>query len=171
MTMFQVLLGFVLAQRFVELIIARRNEQWLLKKGGVEYGQNHYPLFIILHVSFLLCLTIEVNLLEAVQPSWWFIPLLVYMVTIPLRVWIMVSLGKFWNTKILILPQEKRVNTGLYRWLPHPNYMIVSIELLCIPLIFGAYWTSAIFSILNAVLLRFVRIPMEERALEMMNES
>jgi methyltransferase len=82
------------------------------------------------------------------------------------RYWAISSLGGYWNTRILILPGGRRVRSGPYKYFKHPNYMIVTLELLSGPLIFGATGTTVIASIINAALLLGVRIPAEERALE-----
>lgn len=83
-----------------------------------------------------------------------------------LRIWALSSLGRFWNTKILILPGAEKVKKGPYRWLPHPNYIVVALEIAALPLVFGAWRTALFFSIANALLLLLVRIPAEEKALQ-----
>ncbi|MBM7619475.1 methyltransferase [Bacillus tianshenii] len=155
---------FVICQRLVELKIAKRNENLMKKKGAVEFGQGHYGYMVLLHIAFLLALLIEVLYLsKEVSPFW---PLLIslFIGTQVMRVWAIASLGMFWNTKIIILPNADVVKKGPYRFLRHPNYLVVSLEIIIIPLLFQAYITAFIFTILNAWMLS-VRIPMEEKAL------
>ncbi|MCA1321179.1 hypothetical protein LC085_14755 [Bacillus tianshenii] len=155
---------FVICQRLVELKIAKRNEHLMKKKGAVEFGQGHYGYMVLLHIAFLLALLIEVLFLsKEVSPFW---PLLIslFIGTQVMRVWAIASLGMFWNTKIIILPHADVVKKGPYRFLRHPNYLVVSLEIIIIPLLFQAYITAFIFTILNAWMLS-VRIPMEEKAL------
>lgn len=106
----------------------------------------------------------EVYLLNAKPPSWWLIPFVLFLIAQVIRIWAISSLGVYWNTKILLLPGAKVVAKGPYRFMRHPNYTVVSLELLVIPLIFGAYYTAILFTILNILMLR-VRIPVEEKAL------
>lgn len=87
-----------------------------------------------------------------------------------LRGWILYSLGQYWNTKILVLPGSRMVKKGPYRWIKHPNYLVVALELILLPLMFGAYLTAAIFTLINATLLLKVRIPAEEKALALLEE-
>src|SRR5690606_20225813 len=96
----------------------------------------------------------------------WWVFLIVFAAAQILRVWALASLGRFWNTKILVLPGAKKVKKGPYRWLPHPNYIVVALEILSLPLIFGAWRTALVFTIANALLLLLVRIPAEEKALQ-----
>lgn len=161
---FAIIYGFVLGQRLVELILARRNEIYIRSLGGYEAGAGHYPLFVLLHLCFLLLLPLEVYW----RGRFWAPPSLAFLglffLAQCLRIWCIFSLGCFWNTRILILPGSRPVVTGPYRFLRHPNYLVVVVELLTLPLSFGAVCTAALFSALNLVLLR-VRIRVEEEAL------
>lgn len=161
---FGVLLGFLLAERLLELGIARRNEQWMKARGGYEVGRSHYKWIVGVHVLFFLSLLVEVAVFGSHPASWWWLPFAVFVVAQVCRFWALFSLGPYWNTKIIVLPGAKVVQNGPYRFLRHPNYMIVATEILVIPLIFQAYGTALCFTILNMAVMG-VRIPAEERAL------
>lgn len=154
-------------ERLVELVISRRNARTAFDRGGREYGQRHFPWMVALHTGLLLACIAEVWLLD--RP---FIPLLGWpMLVIALlcqvgRYWIIRSLGEQWNTRVIVVPGATRVTTrGLYRWMRHPNYWIVAIEGIALPLIHTAWITAIAFTVLNAVLLLGFRIPLENRAL------
>ena len=161
---FYFILVFVIIQRFVELRIAKRNEKLMLVKGAYEVGASHYPFMILLHVSFFVSLLIEVFFFKSnLMPH--FTWLVFFLLLQLLRVWCLVSLGTFWNTKIIILPGANVVVKGPYAYIRHPNYLVVCLEILVLPFMFGAYVTAIIFTILNVIMLS-VRIPIEEKALK-----
>ncbi|RUQ29099.1 isoprenylcysteine carboxyl methyltransferase [Peribacillus cavernae] len=162
---FYLFFSFVVAQRLIELVIARRNEAQMKAKGAFEAGQNHYKWIVLMHTAFLISLFGEGGLLGNGPVQWWYIPFALFIVTQCLRIWSLVSLGQFWNTKIIILPGAKVVARGPYRFMRHPNYVIVATEIIVIPLIFQAYITAIVFTILNAIVLSF-RIRVEEQALQ-----
>ena len=162
--MFFVLFSLMIIQRVTELFHAKRNELWLLNRGGIEYGREHYPFIVALHVFFLLSLLLEVLILDKELTDIWllFIPILA--ISQLIRYWSVVSLGNYWNTKIIIIPDERVVSKGPYQFMRHPNYLVVAVEILFIPLLFHAYFTSFLFTVFN-VLIMTIRIPTEERAL------
>ncbi|MER3481939.1 MAG: hypothetical protein C4332_00975 [Meiothermus sp.] len=157
-------LGFVVVQRVLELRLARKNLAWALAQGAKEYGAEHYFLFFPLHLGWMLGWVIEGSLRHSVSSVWW-LWLLIFLLAQALRYWAIRSLGRYWNTRILIVPGAKRVQSGPYRFIPHPNYVAVGLELFSLPLVFNAWITASVASVLNAVLLLRVRIPAEERAL------
>ena len=162
---FILFVSIVILQRVIEVIIARRNEKKMLAAGAFEAGASHYPFMIALHVSFFIGLLTEVLLLDrTISPIflWLFI---LFLLVQGLRVWCLASLGPFWNTKIIILPGVNVVKKGPYLIFRHPNYLVVSIEILLLPLMFQAYITAICFTMLNFAMLS-VRIPAEEKALE-----
>lgn len=159
-----VLFGLIVLQRLVELVIARRNEKWMKDHGGIEQGSGHYILFIVLHVSFFLSLLAEIMLSGSSDTTFHYVLFALFLVTQVVRIWCIHALGRFWNTKIIIAPNFSLVKEGPYKYMKHPNYVIVGVELFIIPLLFGAPVTAAIFPILHILLLT-VRIPAEERAL------
>jgi methyltransferase len=155
---------FLVIQRLTEVKIAKKNEELLLSKGAVEAGSAHYKWMVSMHVSFFISLFVEVLFLGALSPEWWAFPFILFLIAQIVRFWAISSLGVYWNTKIILLPGAQVVAKGPYRFIRHPNYLVVSLELLVIPLIFGAYATAVLFTILNIFMLR-VRIPAEEKAL------
>jgi len=133
--------------------------------GAVEFGARHYPLMVGLHTLWLASTLVE-GLQRGPQiPAWWPVPLVAFLLVQPLRYWAILSLGTNWNTRVLVVPGGKVVRSGPYRYLSHPNYVVVAVEILTFPLIFGAWITAIVFSLLNAALL-LVRIRTENRALE-----
>ena len=152
-------------QRLLELAYSRSNERRLRAMGAVEFGASHYPLMVGLHTLWLASTLVE-GLQRGPQiPAWWPVPLAAFLLVQPLRYWAIISLGTNWNTRVLVVPGVKLVKSGPYRYLSHPNYLVVAVEILTFPLIFGAWITAIVFSILNAVLL-YVRIRTENRALQ-----
>jgi methyltransferase len=156
------LVGGLVAQRLLELRVARSNERWAREHGATEYGREHYPLFFALHAGWLLGTLLEGRRTHAeVRFGWLALLLLVQ----PARYWVIRTLGRQWNTRILIVPGARRVTGGPFRFLRHPNYAVVAAELLAAPLAVGAPRTALVGSLLNAALLLLIRIPAEERAL------
>ncbi|BDP42551.1 isoprenylcysteine carboxyl methyltransferase [Deinococcus aetherius] len=156
------LLVFLTVQRLLELRVARANERWAREHGAVEYGREHYPLFFVLHPAWMIATLLE-GRRSGARVSW--PALLLFVLAQPLRYWVIRTLGRFWNTRILIVPGGERVRGGPFRFLPHPNYAVVALELASAPLAVGAWRTALAFTVLNAALLLLVRIPAEERAL------
>ncbi|WP_017729212.1 isoprenylcysteine carboxyl methyltransferase family protein [Halalkalibacterium ligniniphilum] len=165
MALFYLFIGIVIAQRMVEVIIAHYNARWIKERGGYEAGREHYKYMVALHFLFFLSLIVEVNISERIVTPWMLLPFSLFLVAQIGRIWALVSLGRFWNTRIMILPGAELVARGPYRYLRHPNYVIVMIEFLMLPLMFGAFVTMFVFSILNGVML-FVRVKEEEKALQ-----
>ena len=155
-----VILGLVAAQRLAELVYAQHNTRALLARGAVEIGRAHYPLFVLLHASWLVAVLL---MLPKPAPVYW-LPLAGYIVLQGLRVWTVATLGPYWTTRIITLTDAPLVRRGPYRYVRHPNYMIVSGEIVLLPLVFGEVWVAIAFTVLNAALL-FWRIREEETAL------
>jgi methyltransferase len=157
--------GVVLIQRLLELRLAYRNLHWALERGGGEYGQEHYPYFFLLHGAWLLGLLFEGGTRQSPSPLWplW---LLLFLAAQYLRYWSIYTLGPYWNTRIVLVPGAPPIEEGPFRYFRHPNYVAVALELLSLPLIFGAWATALLATLFNAVVLLGVRIPLEERLLE-----
>jgi methyltransferase len=163
---------FILAtggERIGELVTSKRHAAWAFARGGVESGRGHFPAMVALHSGLLVGALAEAWLLG--RP---FIPLLGWpMLVIALlcqagRIWIIRSLGQQWNTRIIVVPGLPLSRRGPYRWgFPHPNYVLVAVEGIAIPLIHTAWITAIAFTILNAILLLGFRIPAEDRALRL----
>jgi methyltransferase len=159
------LVGLVAVERLFELARARRNARWAFAHGGREVGRGHYPVMVALHTALLVAAPLEVIL--AGRP---FLPLLaapalaLVLVAQALRAWCIRSLGVRWNTRVIVVPGLPAVTGGPYRWLRHPNYLAVVLEVAALPLVHGAWLTAVVFSAANAWLLAH-RIAVEETAL------
>jgi len=158
-------LAIVIVQRLSELFLARRNYRWAMHRGGREYGADHYWLFVVLHSLWLVCMALESSILQPSVPTWWPFALALVMVAQVLRYWAITTLGRCWNTRIVVFDQMATVHAGPYRYLKHPNYVAVAIEIAAIPLLVGAWYTALLFSLANGALLMLIRIPAEERAM------
>ena len=153
------ILGFVTVQRLSELWLARRNSRRLLAEGAVEHGRGHYPLIVAVHAAWLASL-------------WWWapgrpvnLPLLTLFAVLQIgRLWVIATLGHRWTTRIIALPGAPLVRSGPYRYVNHPNYLVVAGEIGVLPLVFGLREIALLFSLLNAAVLA-VRIGEENRAL------
>ncbi len=156
-------LAVVMLQRVGELMLSARNLTRLRSRGAIEAGARHFPLFVVLHAGYLVALVFEV-LAGARPPAAWPAWLALWLAAQVLRVMAIATLGERWNVRIVVLPGELPVSRGIYRWLPHPNYVAVSLEFVAAPLMFGACWTALGGTLLNAVAMA-VRIPAEDRAL------
>ena len=154
------ILAFVVIQRLSELVIAKRNTGRLLASGGYEVGGGHYPVMVLLHVSWLVCLV----WLAPSQPVSWFF-LICYVVLQVFRFWILKTMGARWTTRIIVVPGEQLVASGPYKYMRHPNYALVTAEIACLPLVFGLWQLALIYTVLNAMML-YVRISSENAALE-----
>lgn len=165
-----VIVAAVAVQRLAELALAARNRRWLLARGAREYGAGHYPLFVILHTCWLTGWLAEGLMRGGGPDAAWPLCLGLFLAAQGLRYWCIVSLGRRWNTRIFVLPGAPLVRRGPYRFLRHPNYLAVTVELLCGPLISGAWLTALAAALANAWLLLAVRIPAEENALAGLTE-
>jgi methyltransferase len=153
------LLAFITVQRLAELLLARWNTRRLLAEGGIEFGRSHYPWMVALHAAWLAGL-------------WWLgharpvdpFLLAVFILLQAGRIWVIASLGRRWTTRILVLPHAPLIARGPYRWLRHPNYWIVTLEIAVVPLALGLPLYAAIFMLLNACIL-YWRIRVENAAL------
>ena len=169
-TLYVVFILLTGGERIFELVVSKRNAAAALAKGGVEYGQRHFPFMVALHTGLLLACIAEVVLLDRPFIPWLGWPMLVIAGLCQAgRYWIIHSLGAQWNTRVIIVPGARRViDRGPYRlrWLPHPNYVLVAVEGIALPLIHTAWITAIAFTVLNAILLVGFRIPVEDRALK-----
>jgi len=153
-------LGLVALQRLIELVHARGNTARLRRRGAVEVDAGAYPVYVVMHASWLTSLAVVVP--AATPPHWSLIG--VFALLQLGRIWVIMSLGGYWTTRIITLPDAPLVRTGPYRYIRHPNYLLVIAEIAVLPLAFDAVAIAAIFSALNLVLIaRRVRI--EERLL------
>lgn len=169
MVLFYSFILLIILQRISELVIAKRNEQWMKKRGAKEFGQRHYRLIVFIHTLFFVVFYLEVKLGERELSPAWHVLLILFALTQWIRIWAITALGKFWNTKIIVLPGAALINKGPYRFMKHPNYLVVSLEFLIIPMLFHAYLTAGLFTLLNLMILT-IRIPAEEKALKSISD-
>lgn len=160
-----VLLAAIALQRVSELRLAKRNLEWALAQGARLVAEPHYWMFFVLHTGWLVAWPLEAWLRGPERAQFWWVFLAGFGLAEVLRYWAIASLGKRWNTKIVVFDQQPLVRTGPYRWLSHPNYLAVALELVCVPLIFNAWVTAAVCTLLNAALLLGLRIPAEGAAI------
>jgi methyltransferase len=154
-----IILALVTLQRLGELWLSNRNTRALLDQGAREVGASHYPLIVAVHATWLAAL-------------WWLAPgqpialvwLALYVLLQAARIWVLTSLGPRWTTRIIVLPDAPLVKAGPYRFVSHPNYVVVASEIAVLPLVWGLWPVALIFSALNAAILA-VRIREENRAL------
>ncbi len=150
----------VILQRLGELVLANRNTRRLKAQGGVEIGAEHYRFIVLLHMAWLMAV---LWLLPAPLVIYW-IWLIVFVVLQAARIWVIASLGPYWTTRIITVPGVPLVKRGPYRFVRHPNYLVVAGEILVLPLVFGEIWVAIFFSIANVAML-YMRIRQEETGL------
>jgi methyltransferase len=153
------ILLLVTLQRIAELMIATRNTRRLIEKGAHEAGSGHYPLMVAFHALWLLGLW-YFAWGETVRWPW----LVAYLVIEAARGWVVATLGDRWTTRIIVMPGEELVERGPYRFLKHPNYVVVALEIFILPLAFGLWWYAIIFGLANLAVLWW-RIGAEDEAL------
>ena len=162
---FTALIVLVALERVAELIVSRRNAAWSLERGGRETGAGHYPFMVVMHTGLLAGALLE---------AWWRRPdvspvlawsmLLVVVAAQALRWWCIATLGRRWNTRVIVVPGMEPVTGGPYRFLSHPNYVAVVLEGFALPLVHACWITAVVFTVANAALL-VVRIRVEDAAL------
>ena len=155
----------VAMQRIWELQISRRHTRWARAQGGIEFGSDHFRWMRILHATFLIACVVEVAVARKPFDPAIGLPMLALLALAQgLRLWTMRTLGPLWNARVIVVPGHPRVRGGPYRFLRHPNYLAVAIEIVALPMIGGAWRTALLFTLLNGWLLA-VRIRCEEQAL------
>lgn len=137
-------------------------------RGGIEKGAKHYKWFILLHTLFFFSVFLEAMHYNVSDLPFNYVLFTIFILTQLIRIWCIRTLGRFWNTKIIISTAFSLVKEGPYKYLKHPNYIIVGIELFVVPLLFGAYITALVFPLLHILILT-IRIPYEEKALAEIN--
>ncbi|AWB92129.1 isoprenylcysteine carboxyl methyltransferase family protein [Aeromicrobium chenweiae] len=162
---FTILVGLVALERVAEMIVSRRNAAWSFARGGIESGQRHFPVMVALHTVFLAGMLVE---------AWWRRPdvpaslawtMLVVVIGCQVgRWWCIWALGPHWNTRVIVVPGTPPVRRGPYRVLSHPNYVVVVVEGIALPMVHDAWITAVVFTVLNAALLT-ERLRVEKAAL------
>lgn len=163
--MYTLLIVLVGIERLVELLLSRRNARWAFAHGGAEFGRGHYPVLVAIHAGLLAGCLIEVRVARRAFIGWLGWPMLaVVLASQALRWWCIATLGRRWNTRVIVIPAAPLVRRGPYRWLNHPNYLAVTVEGLALPLVHTGWLTAAGFAMANALVLR-VRLRVENTAL------
>ena len=165
-------IGLILAtgaERIYELVVSTRNAKLAFKSGGIEYGHGHLPFMIALHTGLLAGAIIEVVFFDRQflgSPGWIFLAIAIGCQSA--RYWFIWALGSQWNTRVIVIPGAQLVRKGPYSlpWLRHPNYWVVAIEGIALPMVHSAWITATIFTALNAALLLGFRLPTENKALK-----
>jgi methyltransferase len=160
-----VLIVLFISERLNELRSANRNSDKLLERGGREFGAAHYPVIVAMHSAFFASLVTEFIMRNEPLASYFVLPLFLLLGAQVLRLWVRRAMKDRWTTRIIVVPGENLITSGPFRYVAHPIYIAVAIELFTLPLIFGLYVTCFVFTMLNATLLLFIRIPTERRAL------
>jgi len=155
-----VLIGWLVVQRLSELAYANRNTKALLARGGQEIGAEHYPLFVALHSGWLITLAA----LTAPSPPVPWLLLGAFVALQAARLWVIATLGPYWTTRIITVADAPLIRGGPFRFVRHPNYVVVALEIPLVPLILGLEWVALVFGAANLALL-FYRIRVEDRAL------
>ena len=165
LTAFTILVVLVGLERVAELVVSTRNAAWSKQRGGVETGLGHYPFMVVLHTGLLVGALVEAWVRRPDVPSalaWSMLALV--LASQALRWWCISTLGRQWNTRVIVVPGLAPVTGGPYRLLRHPNYVAVVVEGVALPLVHAAWVTALVFTVANAALLT-VRIRCEDRAL------
>ena len=155
-----IILFLVAVQRLVEVVYAERNTRALLARGAVEVGRAHYPLIVVLHAAWLTAIVLLLPWNATIH--WWALGL--FIVLQLARVWVIATLGPYWTTRIITLDAAPLVAKGPYRFVRHPNYLVVAGEIAALPLAFGETGVAIVFTLLNAAMLAW-RIRQEDQAL------
>ena len=155
-----IILFLVAAQRLIEVVYAERNTRALLARGAVEVGRAHYPLIVVLHAAWLTAIVLLLPADAVIH--WWALALFIALQLA--RVWVLLTLGPFWTTRIITLDAAPLVRKGPYRFVRHPNYLVVAGEIAALPLAFGEVGVAIVFTLLNAAMLAW-RIRQEDQAL------
>ncbi|MDH6198071.1 methyltransferase [Mycobacterium frederiksbergense] len=161
---FTALIAVIAAERVLELVVSQRNLRWSKAHGGKEFGAGHYPVMVALHSGLLLGSVLEARRRRS-RPALGRLMFAVVLAAQGLRWWCIATLGRQWNTRVVVVPGARRVVNGPYRVVPHPNYVAVVTEGAALPLAGGAWITALVFSAANAALLR-TRVRVENEALQ-----
>jgi methyltransferase len=155
-----IILALVALQRMIEIVYAERNTRALLARGAVEVGRNHYIFIVLLHAAWLASIVFLLPDDATIHWPWLGLFILLQLA----RVWVIGTLGPYWTTRIITLDAAPLVRKGPYRFVRHPNYLVVAGEIAALPMAFGEVWVAVVFTVLNAAVLAW-RIREEDRAL------
>jgi methyltransferase len=159
------LVALVGMERILELGVSKRNQRWLEARGAIEIGAQHYPRMVMMHLLFLCACVAEVWILQRPLHAGLAISMLGLLIgAMVVRYWVIATLGHRWTTRIFCLPGEPLIDSGPFRFLRHPNYAAVIVEIFALPLVHSAWLTAVVFSLANGLLLE-TRIRHEEAGL------
>src|ERR1700752_1435738 len=163
MVWYVLLIAAVAVERIAELVVSQRNLAWSRARGGDEFGAGHYPSMVALHTALLAGCLWEAAYRPFLPALGW--PMLaVVLAAQGLRWWCIATLGRQWNTRVVVIPDARRVTSGPYRFFSHPNYVAIVVEGIALPLVHTAWVTAVVFTVLNALVLG-TRIGVENSAL------
>ncbi|GFG67223.1 hypothetical protein MKUB_47130 [Mycobacterium kubicae] len=163
--MYYLLILAVAVERLAELVVAQRNARWSFRQGGKEFGRRHYGVMVVLHSALLVGCAVEPWALHRPFIPWLGWPMVALLALCQgLRWWCITSLGKRWNTRVIVLPHAPLVVRGPYRFMHHPNYVAVVVEGFALPMVHTAWLTAVTFTVANAILLS-VRLRVENSVL------
>jgi len=165
--LFWILVALLIAERLVELRSAKRNVRQLILRGGIEFGSRHYPLIVAMHATFFTSLVAEFIFRGDPIGKLWYFPFILFLLAQSLRLWARMAMGDRWTTRVFVVPGEKLIARGPFRFVSHPIYIAVVLEIFSFPIIFGLYFTCVVFSVLNAIVLLTIRVPAERDALSL----
>lgn len=160
------LVGIIAVLRAVELVVASRNTRALLARGGRESGQGHYLPLVGVHVGWILALLVLVSPETAPSIPW----LVLFGLLQGARGWVLATLGSRWTTRIIVVPGERLVSRGPYRFVRHPNYVVAALEIAVVPMVFGA-WQLALGALALKLMVLRTRIRAENSALSAARRS
>jgi methyltransferase len=168
---FTVLVGLVALERLAELVVSKRNAAWSMARGGWETGRGHYAAMVVLHTGLLAGMLVEAWLRRPVVPVALAASMLVLaLASQALRWWCIATLGRRWNTRVIVVPDLPLVTAGPYHYLHHPNYVAVVVEGVALPLVHACWLTALVFTIANAFVL-VVRLRVENAALASLRQA
>ena len=159
------LIAATIVQRAGELVLSARHTPRVRARGGREYGRRHFPFIVAVHALFPVALILEITRYGTTPPRYWPVWLVCWFLAQALRYSAMRALGDRWNVRVWVIPGLAPVASGPYRWLRHPNYTAIVVEFIAAPMLFGAWRTAIVVSVLNALALT-VRIRCENEALQ-----
>lgn len=164
-----IIIGVTIIERLYELKVANRNYAESMTKGGVEFGSAHYPYMVIMHTLFLVACLVEPKLNSSLVIHSFISVLSIFLIITcqGIRWWIINTLSSQWNTRVVVIPGAKRVQSGPFRYITHPNYTVVATELIALPMLHGAWITAIAFTIANTFLMK-TRISIEDEALRLL---
>jgi methyltransferase len=162
---FLLLVAAVGACRLIELRLSRRHQRAMAARGATPLPEPAFLAMVALHTGILAAAVIEVLALDRpFLPALAVPALAVCVLANLLRFWVIATLGPLWNVRVVASASLGVVTSGPYRYVRHPNYVAVFLELLALPLVHGAYLTALAGAAMHAWILHR-RVTLEESVL------